>query len=60
MVPIYATVSRENGFPWTAGTPNADTRISSIILGDGIHYGKYGIAQYGDVVAQFILAALAT
>lgn len=59
MVPIYATVSRDNGFPWAAGTPNADTGISSITLSDGIHYGKYGIAQYGDVVAQFVLALLA-
>ncbi|WP_440410845.1 SGNH/GDSL hydrolase family protein [Neorhizobium petrolearium] len=59
MVPMYATVSRENGFRWTVSTADADTGISAITVSDGIHYGEYGIAQYGDVVAQFALALLA-
>ncbi|WP_440411165.1 hypothetical protein [Neorhizobium petrolearium] len=57
LLPIYATVSRLNAFPWTAGTPDADTGVAPISVTDAIHYSMpEGVAAYGNVAAQAIAA----
>lgn len=57
VVPMWCTVSRENGFILAAGSADAETGVAPVSVYDPYHYGMYGAAQYGDVLAQWILAA---